>query len=128
MRKKLILLVSAILLLGTVAILYLYKPHRNIADEAATFKVDSKTFFEEFTTTEQTANTKYLDQVIEVAGQVTAINYPNKSLTLDNHINVNLLESAKVNINDHVVFKGRCVGYDELMEEVTIDQATILKP
>ena len=33
----------------------------------------------------------------------------------------------KININDSIVVKGRCIGYDELLEEIKLDQCSIVK-
>ena len=106
--------------------MYMYKPHRNIQEETATHQMEAKTLYESFTSDEQTANQKFLVQVIEIKGKVTALDKENKSIVLDNHVNASGIETINVSLNQDVVVKGRCVGYDEIMEEIAVDQSKII--
>jgi uncharacterized membrane protein len=126
MKKKL-LIGSFLIVLAIIAIvMYIYKPHRNIQEETATHQIEAKTLYESFTSDEQTANQKFLDQVIEIKGKVTALDKENKSIVLDNHVNASGIETINVSLNQDVVVKGRCVGYDEIMEEIAVDQSKII--
>jgi exopolysaccharide biosynthesis protein len=65
--KKRLLIGSFLIVLAIIAIvMYIYKPHRNIQKETATHQIEAKTLYESFTSDEQTANQKFLDQVIEI--------------------------------------------------------------
>jgi uncharacterized membrane protein len=126
MKKKL-LIGSFLIVLAIIAIvMYIYKPHRNIQEETATHQIEAKTLYESFTSDEQTANQKFLDQVIEIKGKVTALDKENKSIVLDNHVNASGIKTINVSLNQDVVVKGRCVGYDEIMEEIAVDQSKII--
>jgi uncharacterized membrane protein len=125
--KKRLLIGSFLIVLAIIAIvMYIYKPHRNIQKETATHQIEAKTLYESFTSDEQTANQKFLDQVIEIKGKVTALDKENKSIVLDNHVNASGIETINVSLNQDVVVKGRCVGYDEIMEEIAVDQSKII--
>jgi len=128
MKKKWIVFLLLIVFVAITVILYVYKPHRNIANEDAYIKINATELFNEFSRNEKVANTKYLDKVIEISGQVTTVDNKNNTLTLDNHVNVNFLTNPQIELGQKIKIKGRCVGYNELMEEIILDQATILKP
>ena len=128
MKKKWIVFLLLIVFVAITVILYVYKPHRNIANEDANIKINATELFNEFSRNEKVANTKYLDKVIEISGQVTTVDNKNNTLTLDNHVNVNFLTNPQIELGQKIKIKGRCVGYNELMEEIILDQATILKP
>ena len=70
---------------------------------------------------------KYLDQTINVTGRITSID--NTSLEIDNSISC-YFETAMKN-NDHLLntmmtVKGRCLGYDDLLEEIKMDQCVLI--
>ena len=72
------------------------------------------------------ADQLYLNKTIEITGIVTK--ETDSVLILEN--TVFCLFSQKVKsalINNKVTVKGKCIGYDELFQEVKIDQCTINK-
>ena len=50
----------------------------------------------------------------------------NKSIILENHVNATVIEMINISVNQDITIKGRCVGYDEIMEEIAVDQSKIL--
>jgi hypothetical protein len=34
---------------------------------------------------------------------------------------------SKLKVNDTIVVKGRCIGYDDLLEEIKLDQCSIVR-
>ena len=82
--------------------------------------------FDEFIDNSKQAEYKYLNQTITVSGVITSFNTENIMINnkifckFDNIVN-------KININDSIVVKGRCIGYDELLEEIKLDQCSIVK-
>ncbi|MFX0557491.1 hypothetical protein ACOCEA_11880 [Maribacter sp. CXY002] len=103
----------------------LFPKARDIPKEKTDYKVNPEKLLEEMS--HPTTSAKYIDKVIELKGQLTGIaqNY----VMLNNTIQVNLLETGmgSLSIGSDVVVKGRCVGYDDLLEEVKIDQAIIIE-
>lgn len=59
------------LILGLAFGYYQYnKPHKNLSKSEASYQLTASDLYNEFETDETTANTKYLDKVIEVSGKI----------------------------------------------------------
>lgn len=114
-----------IVLFGLMFALFIVnKPHRDIGKESAMFKIKSDTLVSHFLRDETTASTKYLDQTIEVSGMVTEINM--NFLTIDGKIYCKFDDKiTTISLNTYVKVKGRCIGFDELLEQVKLDQCTL---
>ena len=71
-RKKIII---GILVLGIIGAFVGYKiynkPHVDVAEASADITISANKILEEFSTDETTANTKYLEKIVEVKGVVT---------------------------------------------------------
>jgi hypothetical protein len=106
---------------------YIYKDHRNIATEKAHFILRSSSIISEFKADAEKAQKKYLNKSIELTGITTATD--KRSITLNNSIFCTLSEDQKQNtaLNKKTTIKGRFIGYDDLLEEIRLDQTTILK-
>ena len=126
MKRKRIILI-AILLLAFAGYKYIYQEHRDIQKEAAEFVLASTTIANDFSQNTTEAEKKYLNKTIEISGVVTEINQ--KDLTLNNRIfcQFNDTRNNTLNINDSITIKGRCIGYDDLLELVKIDQSTVIE-
>ena len=75
------------------------------------------------------ANTRFLNKILLVIGTIT--NIETNIIILDNGIVCTLdpsqIITEEININNKVSVKGRCIGYDNLLEEVRIDHSFIMK-
>ncbi|MEX0314872.1 MAG: hypothetical protein AB3N18_11885 [Allomuricauda sp.] len=100
---------------------YLNPEQRNIATETARYELSANDLFSGFTTD----GDAYIDQVLLTSGEVTEVE--KNSVTLDDKVLVNFITAplSKVEKGSHISIKGRCIGYDDLLELVKIDQATI---
>lgn len=126
MKKKIIIFFLLIALVSFGAYKYIYKSHRNISDEKASFNLTVTQLIEDYSKDETAANAKYLDKTISVTGKITAINLSEKSITVDEKLfGIVTDDLSHVKINDSITFKGRFIGYDELLEEVKMDQITL---
>ena len=120
MKKKILLFVFT-LCLFFLGYNYLFPDHRTINQEEALFNVEASILFDEFIDNSKQAEYKYLNQTITVSGVITSFNTENIMINnkifckFDNIVN-------KININDSIVVKGRCIGYDELLEEIKLYQ------
>ena len=125
MQNKLI--VIFILIIGSIiAYSYMYPNHRSISEETVSFAVKADYIHEEFIQNSAQAEQKYLDQTLLVSGLVTAID--SKSLTIENKVYGQFETlNSDLNVNDSVTVKGRCIGFDDLLEEIKLDQCTIKK-
>ncbi|MDA9970559.1 OB-fold putative lipoprotein [Flavobacteriaceae bacterium] len=125
MRNKIIF--SLILVFGIIiAYNYMYPDHRSISEETVSFTLDAESLFNEFTEDSQQAELKYLDQTIIVSGVISSIN--SKSVTISNKIYGQFETlNSDLKVNDSIAVKGRCIGYDDLLEEIKLDQCSIIK-
>lgn len=130
MKKMYVIILTLSLSTTLVAgIVYNYtfnSKHRNIADEAAAITLSANELFTQFQQDESLATANNLDKVIEIRGKITSVEA--NEITLDDKISANLNTEImpKVVHGISITIKGRCVGYDELLEVVKIDQAIII--
>ncbi|WP_397363120.1 hypothetical protein [Olleya sp. R77988] len=123
MKKKFLLLLS-ILVIGPILVYkYINQGHRIISEETASYTINAKKLLEDFIKDVSSTQEKYLNKTIEVSGTITAKDA--HSVTLDNIIFCSLSNPTKVALNTPITIKGRCIGFDDLLEEVKLDQCTI---
>lgn len=122
-KKKVLFLVVCVLVVGTyLGYRYLYKDHRDIQGEAASMEVTSSELLQLFQT-QPTPDA--LNKTILVSGSISE--FDSLSITLDNSVHCVLMESTQdLAIGTVVQIKGRCIGYDELFEQVKIDQSQLI--
>lgn len=127
MKKKLGIVLIVLLIVAFLAYNFIYKSHRDISNEEPTFSVTTTQLIDTYALDESVANAKYLDKTITVSGKVTSINEADNSITIDEKLFGILTENnTTIKIDDSITFKGRFIGYDELLEEVKMDQITII--
>ncbi|MEO0058790.1 MAG: hypothetical protein RLZZ312_437 [Bacteroidota bacterium] len=127
MKKKILIAVVAAVLIGIAIFAYAYKPQRNIASEKATFETTVANITSEFTANDSLANLKFLDKTIIIYGKITNIDLQSNSIMLDNKIYITFTEkiATKLIENQSLKIKGRFIGYDDLISEFRMDQATL---
>lgn len=127
MKRKTILIIALLLLLiSYFGYNYIYQDHRDISTEKAEYSVDANDFIAEFLSNVEGSQTKYLNKTLAISGNITS--QTNNTVTLNNTIFCSLLKEVGMNtINSSVTVKGRFIGYDDLLEEMKLDQCTILK-
>lgn len=126
--KKLLIVILILIIAAFAGYKYIYQSHRDIEGEKAAYTVQATDLIKEFSETPDVASAKYLNTTIIVKGKLTEIEV--NSLLLDNaaycsfDVNHSIPESS---LNSSYTVKGRCIGYDELLEIVKLDQASIIK-
>ncbi len=123
MRKLFFLL--TLIVLAVIGYNYLYQSHRDIESEDATYSLTATELYAEFETNPLASQNKYLNKTIEISGFISEKN--EAEITLEDKafcqfsipINKNLDLNSKVNI------KGRFIGFDDLLEQVKLDQCII---
>ncbi len=126
--KKLLIVILILGIAAFVGYKYVYQSHRDIQEEKAEFTVDATDLAREFSESPDTASKKYLNKTIIVKGEVTEIE--GNSLMLNEaayctfDVDHNIAGSS---LQSKYTIKGRCIGYDELLEVVKLDQASIIK-
>ena len=130
MKKSTKLIIGLVLVsLVIAAAMYNYAfngSHRDIANEAATEVVSATDLTTQFLNNETLATSKYLDKVIEIEGIVTSIE--STEIILNDQVQISTISDIVSTQTNGVslTVKGRCVGYDELLEMVKIDQAVLI--
>lgn len=126
MQKKWFFILLIIIIAAIIGYNYIYQDHRTIEDETAEFVLTSQVISNEFSLNTKSAETKYLNTTIEVSGLVSEIN--SNDITLDDTVFCQFSEALKASIkeNSNIKIKGRVIGYDDLLEQVKLDQCTII--
>lgn len=126
--KIVISIVFLSLLAGTMIYFYAYKEHRNISSEKPDYELKAEQLIKEFESNVEIANQKYADRTIISYGKITSLDLNNRMIVVDEKIVIEFSISIpkQLKIGDALKSKGRFVGYDELFQELKIDQATIL--
>ena len=125
--KKGKLLIALILVIGLgsfVAYKIIYKPHTKTEDVKAMYSGKAQEFISLVSTDAQ----KYQSNIIELEGTLTALD--TSSLTLNQQIFCQFEAASKMNLalNSSIKIKGRFVGYDDLLEEIKLDNCIVLQP
>lgn len=131
MKRKKTAIVIAGLLLAVSAGIYLYygvvfKEARNIESEMPDFSIAATKLIYDYNSNPEKADSLYLNKTIEITGKVTK--ETDSVVILENNVFCLFTQKTKDRlINSKVTVKGKCIGYDELFQEVKIDQCTINK-
>lgn len=131
MKIKRITLIIAAMLLVILAGIYFYygflfKEARNIASEMPDFSLTAVKLSKDYSTNPQKADSLYLNKTIEITGRVTK--ETDSVILLENTVFCLFTQKTKEKlIKDKVTIKGKCIGYDELFQEIKLDQCTINK-
>lgn len=130
-RKRIGFVIAALLLVVSAGIYFyygfLFKEARNIESENPDFSIAATKLLTDYNSNPEKADVLYLNKTIEITGRVTK--ETDSVIILEN--TVFCLLTKKINdklINNKVTVKGKCIGYDELFQEVKLDQCTIIKP
>lgn len=114
-----------IFILIASAYVYIQKPHRDISAETVEFSISSDALLNEFLVNEANASAKFLDKTIVVYGALTEIY--NNFLAVDNKIYCKFEKEVPIiPLKSSLKVKGRCIGFDVLLEQVKLDQCSIL--
>lgn len=130
-NKKILFAVIALIAIVTAigGYNYVYQDHRDIQSEKPAYTLKATDFIKEFQNNEAEATAKYLNKTIAIEGILSSIE--GNTVVIDNVIFFALSENetppSSDQINTLVNVKARCIGYDSLIEEVKLDQATLEK-
>ncbi len=72
--KKYYIIGLILMALGLASVSYVYnKPHLNVKNEEPDFELTSDELFKQFSLDETTANTRYLNKIVQVSGKLAEI-------------------------------------------------------
>ena len=132
-KKKYPIILKFLFLLFIIGLIIIYviynKPHKDFNKSPIETTIESIDLISFYQDNPDDSNTRFLDKIILVIGTITDIE--KNIIILDNSIVCKLDPSQiindQININTEVSVKGRCIGYDDLLEEVRIDHCFIIK-
>jgi hypothetical protein len=125
-KLKIILLFVVLIIIGLLCYNHILTGGaRDLEKETSEFNVSANNIFGEFSNNSQIATTKYLNKAVEINGKVT--NVTDNVITLDGKVSCQLQVLKQVVLNSQIKIKGRVTGYDDLFEELKLDQCLIVK-
>lgn len=126
MKKIFLISIAALALISLCS--YYYIMHggaRDLSSEETAYTVTSTAINNEFTNDLENSNKKYLEKAVAISGTITKLE--DSLVTIDHNIVCTLKSpNSSIKNNQPVVVKGRIVGYDDLMEELKLDQCFII--
>jgi hypothetical protein len=128
MKKFLITLVIAVLVVAAYGIYQWNKPHRDVENEDTKLVLTSDSLQAFYGQSPDSAKKMFLDQAVVVTGEVqsiegdstTTVLLPGAACSMES-------DQLKINKGDRVKIKGICTGYDDLFQEVRIDRGVLIK-
>lgn len=123
--KKIKKIIFSALIIGILFFFYISMPSTNYLLTTSEKSFSSTNQFEEI-------HTQYIGKVIDIKGVITdlTLGSPYKSVVLDNNLYFSF-ESEKskdaFSISDTLTIKGRYEGYDDLFNQYTFTDCSILK-
>lgn len=123
-KSKVLLLIVTLFIIGIYSIFtYAYKPHKTIDDIPIAYSGTSENFIEKV----KINTLHWQDVVVELSGIITSKD--ESGITLNNSVYCQLEDGIKttdLQEGQSISIKGRVIGYDDLLEEIKLDQ-TIIK-
>ncbi len=127
MKKRVIIALITILFLLTGVYFYvMFGGKRDLESEKPSFTIATDALSKEYKSNIDASNKKYLEKAVVITGKIVSVKA--KEVILENAIVCNLKNAdTSLKENQQVTIKGRVVGYDDLMEEIKLDQCFIIK-
>ncbi|MFI0428042.1 hypothetical protein [Mariniflexile sp. HMF6888] len=123
--KKWVILILLCIVIVIIGYRYVYQDHRDIATETSIYKLTASDISNEFAINPLSSENKYLNKTIEVSGSISDKNP--KSITIEDKVFCQFSNEIQTTLNtDQIKIKGRFIGYDDLLEQVKLDQCTII--
>ena len=127
--KKFFIIALSFSVLAFLGYWYVFKNDRNFSSEKSIKVTNVLNIITEFNKNEIAANAKYLDKMIEFSGSVSLVDLKNKTMMLEEKVFTSFKPEDFVVVKENTIIKikGRFLGYDELLEEIKLDNCMILK-
>lgn len=127
--KKFFIIALSFSALAFLGYWYVFKNDRNFSSEESIKVTNVLNIITEFNENDIAANAKYLDKMIEFSGSVSLVDLKNKTMMLEEKVFTSFKPEDFVVVKENTIIKikGRFLGYDELLEEIKLDNCMILK-
>ncbi|MCB0462329.1 MAG: hypothetical protein R2816_01025 [Flavobacteriaceae bacterium] len=123
--RKWIAIIVILVIVAFLSYHYIYQDHRDIESETAVFTITAKDITNEFEINSSDAETKYLNKTIVISGIITELS--SNQITVNDKVFCQLVKTTNVlKPNQKVTLKGRFIGYDNLLDEIKLDQCYII--
>jgi hypothetical protein len=123
--KKWSILIVLCVIVGIIGYRYVYQDHRDIATETSIYKLTASDLLDEFAINPMSSENKYLNKTIEVSGSISDKNPQN--ITIEDKVFCQFSSKIQKALNtEQIKIKGRFIGYDDLLEQVKLDQCMII--
>ena len=125
--RCILLLVLGVALIVLMVFVYksIFPEPRNIQEQPIDFSLSAEKLGLEMADSDRAL--QYGDKVIHTYGKISSVD--GNVVTLNKTIVVHLLDPTGhvLKEGDSISLKGRCIGYDDLLGEVKLDQASIVQ-
>lgn len=123
--KKILKIAGVLAVIGGAVVLYQFnKPHRDMVGEEASMEISASQLVTEYLADEEKANANYIDKVIAVKGVISEASSENIIMKSGVSFSGDFSKS-EVKVGQEVTVKGRITAYDELLEEVSLDNGIL---
>lgn len=119
------IILLSFLILVLVGHNYVYQGHRNIETEKPDYTTSSIILSHEFLNNSIESEKKYLNRAIVVSGIISEINQNNLTLNDNVFCQFNNAINQPLKVKSEIEIKGRVIGYDDLLEQIKLDQCII---
>ena len=126
MRKYWIFIAILVAVTVIIGYNYIYKDHRNIEGEKAQYSLTAQQIHSEFMDDVAVSQKKYLNKTIEISGTVSEIN--ETEITLEDKVFCQFsqqITEKDIQLDSKIIVKGRFIGFDDLLEQIKMDQCII---
>ena len=123
-KSVLLLVVFCVIVLGRAVYKYVYHEHVNVEEARADYVISAHDLAAEFSQNQEKASKKYLEAIVTVVGVISEID--SEGILLNDAVFCYFSEVIPAQQAKEVHIKGRCIGYDELLEVVKIDQCSFV--
>ena len=128
--KIVVILFVAGLVIGFGVYMYVFhKPHRNVAKEKPAFELKASDLLEQFSEKEDSCYKVYGDKALQISGKIAEISKKGDELTIilvdattgvscsfeAEYYKENASQLNALKVDDEVIIKGKCDGYDMIM-------------
>lgn len=124
MKKLVIVIVLLIFCVCLGIYFYAYQDRENIETSDPSVTLSAMEAIKIFQDDDPNNDAELQNKIIQIAGNVTTIS--STGVTLDHQVIVLLEEPVEAAAGSDLTVKGRCIGYDDLLEELKIDEAVIV--
>lgn len=127
MQKRYLYIIALFILVLYFGYNYVYQDHRNIETESADFVTEASALSEAFILSPEQSELKYINKTIEVSGIISDLNQTDLTLNESVFCQFNSDIKPPQKTNTKIKIKGRCIGYDDLLEQIKLDQCSVIE-